>query len=549
MADTTQPPINGTYAAPHPYPDPYVSHTPVNTVNNTMGSNYHPASTSTPSNGPAGSEPKNEIPKDEVGWYFVEQYYTTMSRNPDRLHLFYSRHSHFVFGTEAESVPVAVGQKAINEKIRALDFHDCKVRVLNVDTQGSMDNILVAVIGEISNRSEPSRKFSQTFVLAQQPNGYYVLNDIFRYLADEVEEFVVDETAAAQPESVSELQGTSVAQQETASEPEQPITAQRADEGTVSEADAKLAAPPTNGEVDNAASDAPQAAAQEKPAVSVTPAVPAAPAEPEALQPEKPQTPEPSPVASTPKDSAPAAKKEPVVPTKAVPMSWANVASKNRAAAAAAAAATAAAPTAPAKSAATATAAAPAPSTAPTQTQPEQPAAAVPAEASTSSQQSSTDGSGWQTAGHDHGKKQSRAGDDNKHPAYIKNVNEKVDASLLKTVLSRFGKLTHFDVNRSRSCAFVDFADQASYNAAVAANPHQIGSEQVTVEERRVRTGNFSNGFANARGGANRGRSDGRAGSQGRGGNYQREQGRGGFSSRGGRGGNVNKGRSQAQAA
>lgn len=69
------------------------------------------------------------------------------------------------------------------------------------------------------------------------------------------------------------------------------------------------------------------------------------------------------------------------------------------------------------------------------------------------------------------------------------------------------------------------------------------------MEERRVRTGNFSNGFPNGRGGANRGRSDGRAGSQGRGGNYQREQGRGGFSSRGGRGGNANKGRSQAQAA
>lgn len=340
--------------------------------------------------------------------------------------------------------------QAINEKIRALDFHDCKVRVLNVDTQGSMDNILVAVIGEISNRSEPSRKFSQTFVLAQQPNGYYVLNDIFRYLADEVEEFVVDETAAAQPESVSELQDTSVAQQETTSEPDQPIAAQETDEDAISEVDVKLAAATTNGEVDTA----PQAAAQEKAAVPVTPAIPAVPTEPEALQPENPQTPEPSPAASTPKESAPTAKKEPVVPTKAVPMSWANVASKNRAAAAAAAAAaTAAAPTAPAKSAATAaTAAAPAPSAVPAQPQPEQPAATVSAEASTSSQQSSTDGSGWQTAGHDHGKKQSRAGDDHKHPAYIKNVNEKVDASLLKTVLSRFGKLTHFDVNRSRVC-------------------------------------------------------------------------------------------------
>jgi hypothetical protein len=34
-----------------------------------------------------------------------------MSRNPDKLHLFYSRRSQLVFGTEAESVPVTVGTK------------------------------------------------------------------------------------------------------------------------------------------------------------------------------------------------------------------------------------------------------------------------------------------------------------------------------------------------------------------------------------------------------------------------------------------------------
>lgn len=27
------------------------------------------------------------ISKDEVGWYFVEQYYTTLSKNPDKLHV------------------------------------------------------------------------------------------------------------------------------------------------------------------------------------------------------------------------------------------------------------------------------------------------------------------------------------------------------------------------------------------------------------------------------------------------------------------------------
>jgi hypothetical protein len=28
-----------------------------------------------------------EIPKDEVGWYFVEQYYTTLSKSPERLYV------------------------------------------------------------------------------------------------------------------------------------------------------------------------------------------------------------------------------------------------------------------------------------------------------------------------------------------------------------------------------------------------------------------------------------------------------------------------------
>lgn len=29
----------------------------------------------------------NDLSKDEVGWYFVEQYYTTLSKTPDRIHV------------------------------------------------------------------------------------------------------------------------------------------------------------------------------------------------------------------------------------------------------------------------------------------------------------------------------------------------------------------------------------------------------------------------------------------------------------------------------
>lgn len=35
------------------------------------------------------SNGNGQIPKDEVGWYFVEQYYTTLSKNPEKLYVCY----------------------------------------------------------------------------------------------------------------------------------------------------------------------------------------------------------------------------------------------------------------------------------------------------------------------------------------------------------------------------------------------------------------------------------------------------------------------------
>ena len=87
--------------------------------------------------------------------------------------------------------------QAIADKIKDLGIQDVKVRVTNVDSQESGRDIVVQVIGEMSNKNMPHRKFVQTFVLAEQPNGYYVLNDIFRYILDEDEE----EAEEAQPDT------------------------------------------------------------------------------------------------------------------------------------------------------------------------------------------------------------------------------------------------------------------------------------------------------------------------------------------------------------
>ncbi|KAJ5809319.1 uncharacterized protein N7503_001537 [Penicillium pulvis] len=511
MADMSQVPVNGNYPAQHAYPEAFnPAHPTMNTA-----ANFQPAQSSTPTTA-TPTEQKNEITKDEVGWFFVEQYYTTMSRNPDKLPLFYSRRSQLVFGTEAESVPVAIGTKAINEKIKQLDFQDCKVRVLNVDSQASFDNILVAVIGEISNKSEPSRKFAQTFVLAEQPSGYYVLNDIFRYLVEEEEEELLEEPAA-------QVEATEVP--EPVATPEAQVT----DEVAASKVDEKLENE-TNGVAEQPEEVVPQTngtPAEEEVKETPIPAV-----EAEVVDDEKPATPEPTPAPV--QKEAPAEKES--APTPAVPKSWASIASSTKLGAAPVvpaipAAAPKAAPAAPAANA-------PQPAAAATP-------AAAPAAETRSQDAPSTDAAGWQTAGGEHKKTQSRA-EEQTVLGYMKNVTEKVDFALLKQTLSRFGKLKFFDINRPKNCAFVEFAEPSAYAAAVAANPHQVSGEQIVVEERRPRGNAFGgNGFA-GRGGA-RGRGD-RTGSQGRGG-FQRE-GRGGFAPRG-RGGNVaaNKGRSQTQAA
>ena len=74
----------------------------------------------------------------------------------------------------------------IHNKITSIGFEDCKVFIHSVDAQSSANGgIIIQVIGEMSNHDDPWRKFVQTFFLAEQPNGYFVLNDIFRFLKEE----------------------------------------------------------------------------------------------------------------------------------------------------------------------------------------------------------------------------------------------------------------------------------------------------------------------------------------------------------------------------
>ncbi|KAJ3299674.1 hypothetical protein HK104_007745 [Borealophlyctis nickersoniae] len=125
----------------------------------------------------------------EVGWLFVQEYYTFLNRDPHKLHCFFNKKSCFSHGYEGETTKQCYGQQEIHKRIVELDFQDCKVLVSNVDSQASLNGgIIVQVLGEMSNKGQASHKFAQTFFLAEQPNGYYVLNDIFRFLKEDIDD-------------------------------------------------------------------------------------------------------------------------------------------------------------------------------------------------------------------------------------------------------------------------------------------------------------------------------------------------------------------------
>jgi hypothetical protein len=291
-------------------------------------------------------------------------------------------------------------------------------------------------------------------VLAKQPSGYFVLNDIWRYINEPAEEETPEaavhsdaspdqdqppvagdgdkpeETFAAPPEShedsVLGLDSIDKKLEEVSTtEKEETV----GDTGDVQDA-ASEAMESTHGPEETEPAIDPENAAQEL-------------AEEDAKLEEKPKDPTPSPAAPVVAPAAPAPAPEPEKPAK--PMTWAS-----RAAAAAG-------PprpvvplpkTATPPAATTARAPVPAPKLpAPTASQRTEPAAPETFQSA----------SEWQTAGGD-SKRQNRPQSISALPAvekdgtmgYVKYVTEKVLEAELRAALSSFGPLSYFDINRMK---------------------------------------------------------------------------------------------------
>ncbi|XP_051117751.1 nuclear transport factor 2-like isoform X2 [Andrographis paniculata] len=118
-----------------------------------------------------------------VGNAFVEQYYHILHHSPELVYRFYQDSSVLSRPDPNGLMTTVTTMKSINEKICSLDYKNYKAEIKTADAQESFkDGVIVLVTGCLTDKNNLGRKFAQTFFLAPQDKGYYVLNDVFRYV-------------------------------------------------------------------------------------------------------------------------------------------------------------------------------------------------------------------------------------------------------------------------------------------------------------------------------------------------------------------------------
>ena len=287
----------------------------------------------------------NPLSSFQIGNQFVSQYYTILAKQPHLLHRFYAESSTLAHtddidhdvnngnGDKSESgggggTFTARGAKAIAERVASWGLRGAAAEIASVDSQYSAEGgVLIQVTGTLTSvvgdgsggkggseaaatangagggdndgnaqatttttmtATGPPRKFCQAFFLAPQEKGYFVLNDIFRYLPAE--------RTAAGAAAVAAL---ALPQQQQATLADV-VPAAVADAAGPSAPDSLSSAPPPSAE--------PEAEAEASEAPAPPPADAAAPVPPAAAA---------APAAAAPADapaSAPSSSSEPAAP-------------------------------------------------------------------------------------------------------------------------------------------------------------------------------------------------------------------------------------------
>lgn len=127
--------------------------------------------------------PSNTPAAEIVGNAFVDQYYHMLHESPELVHRFYQDISKLGRPEPNGIMGVTTTMLDINKKILSLGYGELSAEIISVDAQESFGGgVIVLVTGFMIGKDDIKQKFTQCFFLAPQEKGYFVLNDVFRYV-------------------------------------------------------------------------------------------------------------------------------------------------------------------------------------------------------------------------------------------------------------------------------------------------------------------------------------------------------------------------------
>ncbi|VFQ86315.1 unnamed protein product [Cuscuta campestris] len=132
----------------------------------------------------AAAVPQPPVSPQVVGNLFVQQYYNILHLSPNIVFKFYQDSSKLGRPEEDGSMSITTTMKAINDKILSLHYEDLRAEIKSIDAQESFNGgVSLLVTGYLTDKDNEIRNFAQSFFLApQDQNGFFVLNDMFRYV-------------------------------------------------------------------------------------------------------------------------------------------------------------------------------------------------------------------------------------------------------------------------------------------------------------------------------------------------------------------------------
>ncbi|MFS7894634.1 putative Ras GTPase-activating protein-binding protein [Helianthus anomalus] len=131
------------------------------------------------------SSSSSSVTASQVGSYFVQQYYQVLQQQPEFVHQFYADSSTMV-RADGESTETASAIFQIHSLVQSLHFSGIEIKTIN-SLESWSQGIIVVVSGSVKSKLFTGwKKFVQTFFLAPQEKGYFVMNDIFHFESEEV---------------------------------------------------------------------------------------------------------------------------------------------------------------------------------------------------------------------------------------------------------------------------------------------------------------------------------------------------------------------------